>query len=372
MKDIYESPIFTADTDARGPLGVHSTKKYGCTRARNGGSSRDFVDYRARWRNQRIQEVYADVDLPWPDIQVASKLCVGGICMYKLVDGCGLSNEWLVQHVTPAIQHCFGSGVAGILAKPLLWACLDEDCASMVPDPIRVRVLNALHTVNEQSSLPAGNCVEKVLIIATENDGVVSLDEVPSEYTAVAGAGGRGLDNDWKNMMYAKVTGIARDVVEVKNTQASQYAETHRQMRRLERNVNRVATVPGTRVRIVGGGNAGGVRVKPANLVGAIKDLHVLWNEYESGIGGNKPAREFTAQERGKVKFTYCRRKIVCDVIDNMCNRGISSDAAIDIIKDECGGSKTTVSAVISKLKKFRIDGNARLHMDRRRQPHDN
>ncbi len=103
-------------------------------------------------------------------------------------------------------------------------------------------------------------------------------------------------------------------------------------------------------------------------MVKAIKDLHVLWDEYESGIGGNKAAREFTAMERGNVKFIYCRRKIVWDVIDNMCNRGISSDAAIDLILKECGGSKTTVSAVISNLKKFRITGNARLHIDARQR----
>lgn len=369
MKDVYDSPTFTVDEDAgrKGPLGVHSTKKFATTKVRNGGAPKDNVDYRARWRNKRIQEVYADVELPWPDIQVASKLCVGGVCMYKLKDGCGLSNEWLVQHVTPAIRVRFGNRVAGILAKPLLWACLDTECASMVPDHIRVRVLNALHAANEQSSLPAGeNCVEKIRMIATEYDGQVSLDEVPEEYTAVAGAGGRGSDNDWKNMMYAKMCGMARDIVDIKNTQASHHTDQQRQARRLERNVNRVATVPATRVRIGGGGGASGVQDRPAVLSKVPKNLYVLWEEYESGLGNNKAARMFTAQEKGKVKFTYCRRKIVWDVIDNMCNRHISSDTAIDMIYEECGGSGTPVNTVIQKLKQFRTTGNDRLHIDRR------
>lgn len=55
--------------------------------------------------------------------------------------------------------------------------------------------------------------------------------------------------------------------------------------------------------------------------------MAVLWDEYEYGVGGNKAAREFTPAERGKVKFKYSRRKIVWDVINNMCNRNISSDA---------------------------------------------
>ena len=83
---------------------------------------KDFVDYRARWKSKRIQEQYADTVLPWPDIKTASKLCVGGICKYKLKQGCGLSDEWLIAHVAPGIRECFGDGVAAILAKPLLWA----------------------------------------------------------------------------------------------------------------------------------------------------------------------------------------------------------------------------------------------------------
>lgn len=280
MRAIYEHPNFSLDRDASGKLGVHSTKKYATTKARSSGVPRDFIDYRARWRNKRMQEIYADTVLPWPDIKTASKLCVGGICMYKLKDGCGLSNEWLSEHVAPAIQQCFGSGVAEILAKPLLWACLDEECASMVPEHIRVRILNALRNFTEQSSLAEGeNCVEKVLVIASEVEGVVSLDEVPSEYTAAiagrgAGRGAAGLDADWKNMVIAKMNGMARDIVDIKNTQASHHEHNNRQNRRMERNVNRIAQCAGTRVRNVGGSNtaAGGGgsvrRGKPANLCG--------------------------------------------------------------------------------------------------------
>jgi hypothetical protein len=41
------------------------------------------------------------------------------------------------------------------------------------------------------------------------------------------------------------------------------------------------------------------------------RSLHVLWNEYERGIGGRRPAKLFHIQERGKVKHKYHRRKMV-------------------------------------------------------------
>ena len=39
------------------------------------------------------------------------------------------------------------------------------------------------------------------------------------------------------------------------------------------------------------------------------RTLYDLWNEYVIGIGGRKPAREFTATDRGKLKYKYYRRK---------------------------------------------------------------
>lgn len=59
VKATYQSPDFALDRDAKGKLGVHSTKKSATTRARMIGVNKDFIDYRARWRNKRMQEIYA-------------------------------------------------------------------------------------------------------------------------------------------------------------------------------------------------------------------------------------------------------------------------------------------------------------------------
>lgn len=61
LKRVLESEDFVHDADVADPeycLGVHSTKKHGTTDARRKGVPKDFVDYRARWKNKRIQESY--------------------------------------------------------------------------------------------------------------------------------------------------------------------------------------------------------------------------------------------------------------------------------------------------------------------------
>ena len=67
------------------------------------------------------------------------------------------------------------------------------------------------------------------------------------------------------------------------------------------------------------------------------RDLYLLWSEYEFGIGNRKPAREFTAVERGRVKYNYHRRKVVWDKIAELVQAGWTSDMAIDAIYNAYG-----------------------------------
>jgi hypothetical protein len=84
VKSIVKSPLFV--------LNPHSTKKYATTHARRRGVLKNFTDVQAQWKNKRMQETYADVVLPWPDIKTASVLCMGGICKYKTAAGVHISD----------------------------------------------------------------------------------------------------------------------------------------------------------------------------------------------------------------------------------------------------------------------------------------
>ena len=52
----------------------------------------------------------------------------------QMKDSVSISDEWLAHYVCPGIQHCFGLNVAAILAKPLLWTCMDEVWCDYVAD----------------------------------------------------------------------------------------------------------------------------------------------------------------------------------------------------------------------------------------------
>ena len=123
----------------------------------------------------------------------------------------------------------------------------------------------------------------------------------------------------------------------------------------MDQNMKRLAVIPARRIHNLGaeGGGDGSNEtelVRPPNLCRCPKNLYVLRSEFESGVGGNKPARLFTASERGKVRFMYCRRKIVWDAIEALVTRGLTSDVAIDRIYSECGGQNTKVNDVLKIL----------------------
>jgi len=74
----------------------------------------------------------------------------------------------------------------------------------------------------------------------------------------------------------------------------------------LNRNISRVQLLAPTQ-RAAGTGNTVGPIRPTAAQLGRPKCLHTLWVEYTHGIGGNKPAKDFTSVEKGKCKQKYRR-----------------------------------------------------------------
>ena len=82
------------------------------------------------------------------------------------------------------------------------------------------------------------------------------------------------------------------------------------------------------------------------------KSLHVVWHEYEFGVGGKKAAKLFTHEERGRNKFTYCLRKPFWELVEDMIRHGYNHNTAIDKIEDE--HRNMTVTATLQAIKKAR------------------
>ena len=86
-----------------------------------------------------------------------------------------------------------------------------------------------------------------------------------------------------------------------------------------------------------------------ASLIRCPRDLYTLWQEYEFGIGGRKPARQFTPQERGKVKVQYSRRKCAWNVIERLIRSGYTAQTACDKIYEVYG--HVSICKIIDRLR---------------------
>ena len=98
--------------------------------------------------------------------------------------------------------------VVAILAKPLLWACMDEVLHDYVPDGLRSRVFNQLAEDEALLNvLPDVDMVDCVLCVVSEYEGLVTFTEVNTEYDTLerrAVASGRS-GVEWQNIMNGKV-----------------------------------------------------------------------------------------------------------------------------------------------------------------------
>ncbi len=190
------------------------------------------------------------------------------------------------------------------------------------------------------------------------------IDEIPEDYEDGAGTGANYQNNVMANQLtalYSQFAAMRRENDE-RNAQRTLFEnKTTRKLEALDQNIRRVAMQPIRRARYTvaeeaqeEGAGQGQIRLT-STLSPHPKDLHELWQEYEFGIGGRKPAKLFTAQERGKEKFKYSRRKVAWDTVERLVRAGHTAQVAIDNIYDVYGN--LTVSKLISKLRQDNQNG---------------
>ena len=134
-------------------------------------------------------------------------------------------------------------------------------------------------------------------------------------------------------------------------------------------NINRVAIQPARRINRAAAGGGGDVAQgnvpAPPPVVGdagivelskSPKHLAELWYEFTVGLGGRKPARDFTYQERGASKSRYSRRKLVWDLIQGLILQGHSHTAAINKIYNTYGRG-LSVSKIIECIRRDKRTG---------------
>ena len=91
------------------------------------------------------------------------------------------------------------------------------------------------------------------------------------------------------------------------------------------------------------------------------RNLYDLWTEYTVGLGGRKPASQFSHCERGKSKhkFFYCN--VVWKMVKHLVDLGITSDMAMDQMYAVYGAQTSVtkiINAIIDDKKRGRLNPN--------------
>lgn len=360
-------------------FGTHSNRKFSSTRSRRSGATKDERDYRGRWkRNRRTSDAYDDAELPYPDAKVASLLCVGGPCSYRIKEGSAITDAWILEHVVPRITALYGETLAKLLGKALLWTIFSEK-SGWVSAAIVDRVKGAYNNI---AGANAGdeNRIEKRLLVVTGNDATLYINEVvptnqnQNQQQQQAGQQEQGqqvaghleghTNQQLLHTLLNQVNQLQSSVTQITEARAADRVMLAGQFGTINANIRRILAAQPIRALNAqqnnngggGGGGAGGGAGGVANplvlaeLSPTPRTLYVLWQEYQIGIAGRKAARLFTREERGRVKHKYHRRKVVWDLVSRLINSGLTAQVACDRIYNVYGDDKT-VTYIINKLK---------------------
>jgi hypothetical protein len=174
----------------------------------------------------------------------------------------------------------------------------------------------------------------------------------------------------WRSHVYHRVHNTAVQLAQVQAHQIEHMAKLHQRMVRLEGICRSIQLAPARRVgaaqhtvraptgftldlRDVQDGDPNqGQDMRPATLYSNPKMLSVLWDEYVNGIGGRKPAKDFTDDQRGRVSAKYSQRKVFWDCMTRLLAHGLTKESAFQRLESIYPGSLT------NKLTALRRDEN--------------
>jgi len=295
-------------------------------------------------------------------------LCKGCPIKYKLKVGPEnrVTDDWLFTYCVPHIRMCYSNDhqLCKIFALSTLYAHCDPTLRGYLTDCQCTRLAAGLSGAEYTD-----NCVEQVpLHICSVNENMCG-DEVaprtsfslgPTAVGAAPGAKTAVLQSILLQQQCAAQS-VSMLYVHVNNQFQVMKVWQQHQFATMIDNIRQFGgTVQGgfawqdpvqasnRRRAITQQGNAhhGTPANRPddghAELCPNLHTLHDLWDEYKFGIGGRKPASQFTSQECGehgvnKKKQRCYRRKRIWDLMDRLTREGDTVDLAIAKIKVACG-----------------------------------
>lgn len=382
LRQLYGHSNFVPKKE--GLLGTHSIRKGATTYAYRCRMSRDYVESRGRWKNSTRQvNTYVDPLAQVQDAQVAEALTgVTGPCKYSFRKDIDVPSTEVLWNIARATRRRFGEELATTLALPLIWHCFEyaenRNDLPYIDRRLRSRIISLVKgALGTQEDGNLENPVIRIGYNACSYDGQLelverhileggeNLDEV------VGGVRRDGAPDRQLGAILAEVRGIKRRQEEIYSITLGEFARVNNENKSLRRSVQRLSNQPIPYIRRSTPGNIqnnptstnSGPNIpvirateKPARLSKGVKDLYLLWREFEMGLDGHKAAKEFTPTERGKVKALYSVRKVFWDVTLKLTRRGHSYDTAIDKVYQVYGRGQP-VSYILKKMRQDRQNG---------------
>ena len=294
--------------------------------------------------------------------------------------GSGLDDCWVLENVVPKIsQYHYCKKAAAVLGRAVLWACFDPLASQLVPQEILSRVQGEYERVRILD--PATNPVRKVGLVVCGHEGQLFINDLVMDGEVVKGAvddetGASGATNATTSDLNLKrkrhsselqvilsQLAVLRKQNEVLSTEFD-IMRNHlsKKLKYISDTMNRFAAIPATfstrnNLNLTTVTNPASPSHPSsttntgncAKLIRNPKSLYVLWNEYEFGIAGRRPAKTFSKEERGRDRYNYYKRNIFWSLVVEMVRRGRSANEAIDTIY-QAYGYTTSITHIIKKL----------------------
>ena len=325
-----------------------------------------------------------DTSVPYPDVKVCASLCIGGAIRYEIRKGSGVNDAWILRNVCPniGVDNHICRRTTSVLGRAIMWACFDHLTSSHVPQDIADRVKSQYSRICTLD--PTLNPIRKVGLVVCGHEGQLFIDDLVVDEEDEAACSNddpsraTGSDVTDLNMKRKRQSAELQAVLSQLSvlrkqnevlTEELSIMKTHlsKKLKYMADTLNRIAAIPAQITRCVNltstnlpssssstnENSTGDTDVQRSNRRAKLcrnpKSLYVLWNEYEFGVAGGRPAKSFSRNERGVDRFTFYRRNVFWGLVVEMIRRGRSANESIDKIY-QVYGYKTSVTNIIKKL----------------------
>ncbi|KNC87450.1 hypothetical protein SARC_00432 [Sphaeroforma arctica JP610] len=313
IKKIISLPEFKAKGEIN-ELGTHSMRKCSATYIQRRGLTKDHAEARGRWakskmggsqiRGTRQVDTYSSDLMPFPDARVSEILC-GPRGAYDEI-------RKVVLRV-PVVTITAGA---------------DDFCAQEVEgisSNANPNATNVTELQNQIISLMAEVINLKQMLQTSEAKGCARIQQLRAELKRTR----RVLMSQFNTMNF-RARQIATSGNQPNNNDNANSESTHNNGE---------------------SSNSNNSDNRPAELIDGPKSLRILWDEYERGINGNKPASLFTRAERGSVKGVYSFRLTFWRAMERLNARGNSIDLSIEKLY-HAFGETLSIAGLIREIRK--------------------